>query len=690
MSQAHDGRTPAARVDAVGVWLARVGGAAAPGDIAAAVGLNHRTQAAALGTMREAGLLEGPRTQVRLTAAGWAKFSGVGSESAGEVLDRATAGWPYTHRAFLELLVSTIIARHHLGATRRTGHLGFIAIGETGTGKSAMGGLVCHLFGFPEAQHKLHVPAQTAGALLGRREQDGDGWRWVPAPTTRLPFVVLDEFDKAEEPVQRRAWLYLHDALDQQLEGQVHELLPTALLLANPPRTGSRYAQLRQEYRRRSVVLDTGAMAGRSGELEDLLGRYYATTTPADRLSLEQLVPPADHLGRDALEVLKMARDQALTQAGREEFPTVRVLELTALGRLALMGPDADEQVAAWATAVAYLQATESVPGQVIDQWGPDLAQVRSVLGQGGGAIAAALERGRAERAAALGEAARGRQREARAELGALEDARYLVAELRHLAAALDGRKVTPADATRAKAMRDVLLMLAGRAGKITTRASLDQLREEALDLMDRARRLVAAQEAARAAAEQARREAAEQVRQERAQAKIGRQAHLEARRAARDQARQQLAAARRYAAPLEALYRRKTTRPDERPLDTLRARTLPDGRPLLTYQPNPEPEPRGFFDRLLSGRAGGVWRVTGSGVVFPGDARGCPDLASWGAATRAVLTPALVAAHGAEDALCARLGAAARTGRPEVARPGPAPAPAALPSAAERYGLTR
>jgi len=690
--------TPVARVEAIGAYLARVGGESAPGDIGAAVpGLNHRTQAVSLNTMRAAGLIEGPRNWVRFTPAGWARFGGVTAEGAGEVLDRVLDGWPYTHRAFLELLVSTVIARHHLGARRRTGHLGFIAIGETGTGKSAMGGLVCHLFGFPPALHTLHLPTQAAGSLLGRREQDGDGWRWVPAATTRLPFVVLDEFDKAEDAVQRRAWVHLHDALDQQLEGQVHELLPTPLLLANPPRSGFRYAQLRQEYRRRSVVLDTRAMAGRSGELEDLLARFYATTTPADRLSLERLAPPADRLGPDALEVLKMARDQALTQAGREEFPTVRVLELTTLGRMALMGPNADEQVAAYATAVAYLQATESVPGQVLERWGPDVAAVRAALGQGGEAIATALERSRAERAAAAQEAVRGRQRKARAELETIEHGARLAEELRQLITALDGRKVAPADKAAAAGLRKALRILATSAAQVSTRASLLEVAEKSYDVQDRARALVAAQGAARVATDQARRDAAEQARRQKTQDKAMRESARRAAAAHRRETGGRLALVVESAKPLEDLWRRTTTRDGEDVLARL-AELEVNGRPVLVYQP-PAERPRerglaGFLDRLAP--ESGTWRVNGAAVAFPGTRWRCAALASWGPNTRAVLAPALAMLHQVEDQLRAELGRAPRERRPVVPAAAAAPVrqqiePAGwVPSGPARYGMGR
>ncbi|OIQ85549.1 hypothetical protein GALL_326080 [mine drainage metagenome] len=689
---------PAERVEAVGRWLVRVGGAAAPGDIGAAVvDLNHRTQAVTLNAMRDAGLLEGPRNRVALTAAGWARFSGAEQGSAGEVLDRVLTGWPYEYRAFLELLVSAVIARHHLGSTRDEGHLAFIAIGETGTGKSAMGRLLCHLFGWPAEQHVVDLPAQTGGSLLGRRERNGEVWAWEPAPTTLRPFVMLDEFDKADPPVQKNTWVYVNGQFRQEFEGATYELRATPLLTANPPASGGRYRDLQPAYRRRSVVLDTGAAASRSSLIEDLLSDFYATTSPADRLSLERLRPPAD-LAPEARAVLKMARDQALTAAGRDEFPGLRSLELATLGRCALMGSDADQSVAAWATSVAYLQATESVPGQVIERWGPDLADVRDALGQDGAAIGAALERGRAERAAGMAEATRGHQRKARADLATVAHAERVAERCRQLIGALDSRKITGAnERQQAAGLRKVLRRLATQAANVSTQDGLTSVMDLAMPSFTEAEQLVAAQEAERARQRVAAQEEVRAEQQRRLDAKNNRVRGKELARQQREHHRQKLTAIVSTARDLERLYERRTTRPNERPLDVLTDLEVA-GQRLLSYTPPPErPRPQGFRQRVLEAvatRELGVWSVTGSGVAFPGEGYSCPALTKWGPNTQAVLAPALFTLHEMEDRLRAELGVGGRASRPHVPAPASlrvqsAPTPQLLGSGT-RYGLNR
>ncbi len=686
--------TPVERVEAAGRWLAQAGGSALRRDVGAALGVNHARQAEVLAALVAAGMVTGTRLEVRLTDAGWARFGGVEQVSAGEVLDRVLDGWPYTHRAFLELLVCAVIARHHLGAQRREAHLGFIAIGETGTGKSAMGGLVCHLFGLPGPLHKMHVPAHTAGSMLGRRVQDADGWRFVPAPVTRLPFVMLDEFDKAEEPVQRRAWLFLDGSLDQQLEDQVHELLPTPLLTANPPRSGDRYAHLRQEYRRRSVVLDTGAMAGRSHELEDLLGRFYATAAATDRLHLDALVPPAA-LDASALEVLRTVR-HALTPHGAEEFPGLRALELATLGRCALLGDGADQAAAAYATGVAYLQASESVPGQVAEGWIPDLAAVHDALGADAAGIAAALERGRAGRRQAQDQAAAGRARKARQDLDVLERGERLAERCRQAVAAIDGRKVDPARKAEAAGLRRVLRRHATTAAQVTTASGLAEVTRQAADPLERAGRLLAVVTTDRDAAKRAKQEDAEQDRNARQAAKAEHSRARSALAAGRRRDREELARAVAAARPLEALYARTTTRPGERPLDVLRDLRAPNGEPLLRYTAAPASDRargwRGVLETTVLGSAPGTWRVAGSGAVFTGTLHTCSELMQWGAGTRAVLAPTLDAIHQAEDELRSYLGAEERR-RPQVATRAGASGThpvAMLPAAAARYGLGR
>lgn len=682
---------PAERLEAAGRHLVRAGGSAAPGELADALGgLDANQQSRLVRDLRAAGYVTGTRVRMQLTDAGWSRFAGVDGEPAGEVLDRVLDGWPQAHRAFVELLVSAIVARHHLADRYGFGHLAFMAIGPTATGKSAMAGLVCRLFGRDVATHTLYLPEVTPGEVMGRRVQDVDGWHLEPAPVTQQPFLLLDEFDKADEATRRQALAYLHDQPRRMVGAELRELRPTTLLAANPPTSGERYRMLRQEYRRRSVVLDTAGTRG----IGEVLRHTYDAWTPADRLDLEQLVPPADELPDAARGTLQSLADHVLTDAGREEFPGVAALELAALGRWALLGAEADPGAAALGVAVAYAQATGTVPGMVNEGWQLDLAAIRSVLGADGEAIAAAVERGRAEQAAAVRDVHQVRRRKVQADYRVLEDAATLAAELRSLHDALDARHQLPPELHAvAKGRRSVLRLLADRAGKVSTAQSLEDVRADAAEPMARARELVAKATTARLERQQYARAEAERQRRESVDRRADAARHRAGVSANRAFLREQLAEVVAAARPLEAAYRRKSTRPGERVLDELKALAGMDGRPIVRYRsalPAAQ-QPRKGLARFLGEREPqGVWVSTvDPGVRYAGTQYGCAPLATWGTYTRDLLTPPLALLHRAEDDLRSRLGLAARSARPRLHDPVRKPV-AQLPALPARPAVQR
>src|SRR6266536_38815 len=428
-------------------WLAAAGGTARPGELGAALGIGHSTRADLISELRQARLVDGKQRQIRLTPGGWAYAGEDGGTTAGGVLDATAAGWPYAHRAFLDLLCSQMVARHHLADSRTARHLGFMAIGETGTGKTAMGELACHLFGLDFKAVRRILYRETAGSLLGRREPEpGGGWRLEPSEAAGLPLLLVDEFDEGEDAVRRVAWGFFQGETAVRHEGQLWNIRPVPMLAANPPQAGDRYRLLRPEYRRRSVVLDTGYMRGRSHEIEDMLTGYYQAARPG-ALSLDRLTLPAARLDDRGRAVLRSVR-HVLTEAGREEFPGVEAIELVTLGRLALMGSD-DHALAAFATTLAYLQVTATVPGQVVEGWQPDMRALREQLGDGAAALAGAVERGRAGRALAVRHARGAVVDQEKLSDDLTADRDELGERLRLAAAAIEGRKLGGLDDDR-------------------------------------------------------------------------------------------------------------------------------------------------------------------------------------------------------------------------------------------------
>lgn len=676
------------RAEQAGKWLTTMPeGSASPGELGAALSLNHARQAETMSELRAQGWVEGPKGQISLNAAGWARFGGdLETNGAGDVLEDLLDGWPQPYRAFVQLLVSALVARHHLSEHRPSGHLSFVALGETGTGKSALARLVCDLFAWPVAEHELQLPMQSAGSLLGRRNETPQGWVWEPAAATRLPFLLLDEVDKATEPVRRLAMIYAHGESQQSAEGQVHDLHPTVMLAANPPRSSrERYDVVRPEYRRRSAVLDTGFMRSRRTEVEQLLRAHY-DRTPRPRLSLDRLTVPQG-LSPGALATIGSLM-HVLTSAGAEEFPGTRSLELAALGRCALIGPGADDRLAAVSVAIDYLHVTETVPGQIRRGWQQEAGMLRHHFGADADVLVAALERGKAEQAAAVAAVTQQRTQRQVADLETVEAAHRLKHRLQVAYDALDGRRLaSESEAVREEAggLRPVLKNLATKAANTSAAATLGDLEALAERPLSRALALIKQAAVDKQRRESDRADEKRQAEHDRSwgaqQAKAAQQERRRAADAHADALREQLRLIRNAAEPLEALYRRRATRHGESPLDELRRQRV-DGRPLLRWERPPRtPEPpqasgtvrkvtHALVQGALAARTGpaaGRWVVAGSGARFPGGTDSCPALSEWGPNTRAVLEPMLRTLHAAEDGAVVALGARGRSRRRPV-----------------------
>lgn len=664
-------------------WLSEVGGSASSGELGAALGVGHTTQAKVVKALHDAGLAEGSQRRLSLTAAGWARSVARDALAAGRTLDAAATGWEhagaYSHAAWLRLMCSAVVARHHLADTRPRGHLGFMAIGETGTGKTSPVEQAAFLLGLDVTAVKRFLYTETPGSLLGRRERDADGYRLLPSEAARLPLLLLDEFDKADRTAQTMGWAFFQGETIAQHEGQAWPVRPVPVLTANPPGTGARGRLLRPEYRRRCAVLDTGYMRGRGGILEDMLTAYYRDARPG-MLRIDQLTPPADRLSGTGLDVLRLVRD-VLTDAGREEFPGVDALELAALGRLALAGTG-DHRAAAYATGLDYLLVSETVTGQVAHGWQLDMAAVRRFLGDdAAGPLAVVVDAARAGRERATAHArAQAVDREKIAD-DLTHDRDALAERLRLAAAAIGPRRLGMLGDDR-------------KADAAGVRGVLGKLRRETLDSRSAARLGEVADRAGAPLADAAliaREVAAERDRRDRERQQAAQQRAYAAQAAAR--AREQAKASQRAAIArqraelaqvtdrakqLEALYLRTTTRDGERPLDTLRKLDR-----VYYVPPAALAAPSGkvarAVERAFLGPPEGSWHVRGNDAVsFPGRDYMCPTLAHWGEGTRTALAPELAVLHAWEDNLRYQLGRPPRKGRPQVA--------ASLPGTGRRH----
>ncbi len=543
-----------------------------------------------------------------------------------------------------------------------------MAIGETGTGKTSPVRQAAFLFGVAELAVTRVLYTETPGSLLGRRERDADGYRLVPSEAAGLPLLLLDEFDKADRTAQTMGWAFFQGETIAQHEGHAWPVRPVPVLNANPPGTGGRYRGLRPEYRRRCAVLDTGYMRGRGGAIEDMLTGYYRSARPGV-LRLDQLQPPAARLSDEGLAVLRLVRD-ALTDAGREEFPGVDALELAALGRLALAGTG-DHRTAAYATGLDYLLVTDTVPGQVAPGWQLDMAAVRRFLGDdAAGPLAAVVDAARTGRDQAAAHArtqAAGRGMVAddlTRERGALAERLRLAAaaiEPRRLGALGDDRKADAAG------VRGVLGKLRKETQDSRSAARLTELADRAAGPLADAARIASEISAEKDRRDRERQQAAQQRAYDAQAAARARELAKAQRRAVIARQRGELAQVTARAKHLEALYRRTSTKAGDSPLDILRELDR-----VYYVPPSALAAPSGkaarALERAVLGPPQGLWVVRGDGAAsFPGRDRTCPALGQWGDGTRAALAPELAQLHAWEDNLCIQLGRPPRKGRPQV-----------------------
>ncbi len=670
--------TLAPRTLQVAQALADLGGGATPGDLAHATAVPPRSVSEALARLRDAGLVDGPKTWVRLTSSGRARFAATGTPaapkvSAGRALDEACAVWPYGHAALLRLLLSAVIARRHLGPSRPSAHLGFVLVGEGRTGKSALVEMACHLLGADPVEHTRNLALLSEGEVIGRRvPQPGGQLAFLPSATLELPLVLVDEYDKASTSMRSQAQLLFQGQYRATVEGEAHVIAPTPVLAANVPAHGGRLSQVHEVYRRRSVVLDTGPARSQLGDLGARLASYYQAHAQGS-VDLEHTVPPALDLPETAQGLVAFMRDQALTELGWEQLPDERALYAAALGRAALAEVAADDakglNLAAYATCLDYLACTETIPGEVREGWEVDVEAVGYYAGTPGtDSFRAALDsrhQGQQLQQAAIS-ASRVRQGQAGRQV--LEDRGRLLEVLRLAHGELDGRRVPRPYKPDAAGLRAVLAQLRRDASHVERADRLADLSAAAADPL------------ARAAALRARinhEQAAEAVQRRQVQQDLAEQKHatLEERRRTtsirqtserhtRAAATDQLGYVRDLAKPLERLWER-TSGPAFPVLRDLRV----DGEQLLAYRSATRRTGLKMLAAALQVLEAGMWvlRDERVQVAFPGTPTSCPALAVWGENTRAVLWPTLAALHAHEDLLLSQHGHLRQRRRPQL-----------------------
>lgn len=351
------------------------------GELAAKTRLPARTQARSVGRLVDLGLVvrDGKRGAVRATVAGLSQVgAGTPGLAVGAALEPAVDRFPAeAQRAFARLLLSAIVARHRLAGEYLNGWGGFIVIGPTKTAKTSIATFACQVFGIGSEALRI-LRDETPGSISGRRQQiSGGQWKAAPSPLLGLPFLCLDEYDKAPEEIRREAARLLLGQTEVELEGERFRVHPVPMVILNS-KPQDLPQQLHEAFIRRSVVLDTGELGGLLRDIDEDMRRLFSVEGSIPRLDLGKLRPPLK-LQDVHYKALRDALKAALTDEGWR-LADVEAVSRLALGRIALMGGDAPIEQACLATALDYLVVTETVPGHVR---GGAIAQLSGQLGGG-------------------------------------------------------------------------------------------------------------------------------------------------------------------------------------------------------------------------------------------------------------------------------------------------------------------
>lgn len=611
----------------------------APSEMAERTGLADRTWRSVVARLAGKNLLrrDGPKGRIYATPAGRSEAgAGLSGVALAGALGQAVELFPTEgHRALLRLLLSNVIARHHLGARLTENWGSFVVVGPTKAGKTVLALFVAQAFGLPRVTTIRLAPAMTPGEVWGRVENGPDGFQFVPSPVLGQPFVCLDEVDKAPRDTVASIMKIVQGQTEVAAEqGAVANVAPTALLCGN-----GRASAVRQEYRRRSVVLD---LWEHEALLEDVPGamRRLFTAGVIPRLELASYRPP-DALPPELLDEMGRLLRTGLTPSGWRELDEL-ALERMALGRAALV-PDLRLAVLAtvhdYLTCAATVGHTLSVP-----------ASLSEALGASSTPLAPNLE-------AAQREAREPQRRNAERLEDQLEFQRRqgaLVEKLASWLRGLDGRRIPEAHKEEAAGLRKVIGKLKELASKQATLEGIKEITRVALPEVTKSQELLARVEQGRTDAER------QKIREHDANVFAAEQKRrlAAAHKRHKEDAARQLTKVRSDIGVLEKLYKRSATKPGERADRALASLRLSDGSAVVLLEAGAggnAPSSR-FLQRYAP--PPDVWSARFDPPVrFPATGAECPALARWGAETQQVLAPALRYVYGEEDRLVAAAG---------------------------------
>ena len=442
------------------------------------MGLPPRTVSYALSRLRGKGVVEGPKGWVRFTPAARTRARRPSPAAAPGSFDDAVEvifGPSPALSAFARLGADLIVV-HHL-YPERDFHPTLLAYGtRTGTGKTALANLLADALNLERSRAIVFTPAKSAGEIVGRRVPVAPGqYRFEAADHLSLYFVCFDELGDADADVRKRVQALCHGDAVVRIEGERLEVCPSVMATWNPK---DRATVLGEPYLRRGLVLCADAPGVAIKDLRLRLAQAETDGTGLGTLRLDCL-RRAGELQASARRVLEQTRE-VLTEEGLSRVDG-RIAELATLGRAARSGQrDGELGVLAYYVGTDLLIVTETVPGLVRDDWGPQLDQAMKLWGETPElvALARAASRRVELRTAAEDRASSERNRRTQEDLALTGERATLSQELHEAVVALS--RVPHGYGPRAAGLKAQLTKLREDAAVTRSRSSLAAIREAA------------------------------------------------------------------------------------------------------------------------------------------------------------------------------------------------------------------
>ncbi|MFC1861181.1 hypothetical protein ACFLYL_02740 [Chloroflexota bacterium] len=270
------------------------------------------------------------------------------------------------HRAFFLLAICGVIAKYLLFQLYDDGYPGFILGGRTRGFKTALGNVLCRVFGLRPEKNIYPMYLATPGEFGVRRlrSKAARGFDISESSYFNESFMVFDEFDKVGDKNIRRNVLFFLDGRAQfDVEGKSiqNHACTMVTLNTNLRKEGLERFGIPEPYIRRCVVADTEYV---ETELQnvDLVAKEIFELKAFPRISLKRLQINRTKLSDAEFNSLRDLL-MACTQDEFKRLVDTRPLEILTLGRSALLGGDVRESI--YQTLWDRLICLESLGGTV-------------------------------------------------------------------------------------------------------------------------------------------------------------------------------------------------------------------------------------------------------------------------------------------------------------------------------------